>query len=148
VRKSAYISTYVVIAILVEKMASLRGDVPADSSQLHLRDWIKDGSSTLQASSQAELGFASSFYQECRQLLSQVWKTSRLQRTGPSKRQLQESVARFVLWGSGWSEGRLDVCLDGSIELRNNVIELLTGLTKALLQCNCFSFFCWWSLTG
>jgi hypothetical protein len=51
---------------------------------------------------------------------------------------LQESVARFVLWGLGWSEGRLDLCLDGSVELRNNVIELLAGLTKALLQCKWF----------
>lgn len=131
--------------ILREKMASTEPDVTADGGQLRLRKWIKDGSSTLQPSLQAEFGFASSFYQECQQLLSEIWETSRLQRTGASKRRLQESVARFVLWGSGWNDGRLDFCLDGSLELRNSVIELLSGLTKALLQCNCFSMFCWWS---
>jgi hypothetical protein len=132
----AWKSTYVVITILVKEMASIQGGIMADSAQLRLQKWIKDGSSPiLQASSQPELGFVSSFYQECQQLLSQIWETSRLQLDDASKRQLQESVTRFVLWGSGWSEGRLDSCLDASIGLRNNVTELLSGLAKALLQC-------------
>jgi hypothetical protein len=131
----------------VKKIASIiKAGMAADSAQLYLQDWIKDGSSILQASSQREPGFVSSFYQGCQQLLSQIWETYRLKRTGASKRQLQESLTRFVLWGSGWSEGRLDFCLGGSIELRKNVTELLSGLAKALLQCKCFTVLCWWSL--
>jgi hypothetical protein len=86
-----------------------------------------------------ECGFVFTLYQECLQLLSQIWKTFRSQFGRASKRQLQESHTRFVLWGSGWNEGRLDFCLNGSIGLRNNVTELLSDLAKALLQRLCFS---------
>ena len=85
-----------------------------------------------------ELGFFSSFYQRCRLLLSEVRKNSLHRFSGTSKRQFQESISRFVLWGSGWMEGRLDFCLGGSIQLRNNVTELLSGLARALLQRNDF----------
>ncbi len=37
---------------------------------------------------------------------------------------------------SGAQDGRLDICLGGSIQLRNNVTELLLGLARALLQRN------------
>lgn len=127
-------------------MALDDADGAAASRQLRLRNWVNDRSSILQPSSQLELGFVSSFYQECQRLLSRIWKTSRLQLAGALKRQLQESITRFVLWGSGWSEGRLDFCLNGSVELRNNVIELLSSLAKAQLQCNWFSLLRWWLL--
>jgi hypothetical protein len=82
-----------------------------------------------------ELGFVSSFYQECQRLLWRISKSCEPQHIQSSKRKLQEIVARFVLWGSGWTDGRLDFCLDNSIDLRNNVTELLSGFAKALLQC-------------
>ncbi|KAF7514087.1 hypothetical protein GJ744_004412 [Endocarpon pusillum] len=113
-------------------MASKNVEVAVAGKQSHLQNWINDRSSNSHPSSHLELGFVTSFYQECRQTLAQIWDASQSQRTVVPK--LQESLTRFVLWGSGWSEGRLDFCLNGSVELRNNVIELLSGLAKALLQ--------------
>lgn len=115
-------------------MASKNVDVAAADKQLHVQNWINDRSSNLRPNLHFELGFVTSFYQECQQLLAQIWDTLRSQSSVVPKRQLQESITRFVLWGSGWGEGRLDLCLNGSVEIRNNVIELLSGLAKALLQ--------------
>ncbi|ERF75962.1 hypothetical protein EPUS_01328 [Endocarpon pusillum Z07020] len=115
-------------------MASKNVEVAVAGKQSHLQNWINDQSSNSHPSSHFELGFVTSFYQECCQSLAQIWDASQTQSTVVPKRQLQESITRFVLWGSGWSEGRLDFCLNGSVELRNNVIELLSGLAKALLQ--------------
>jgi hypothetical protein len=129
-------------------------DVQASCGQLYLQKWMNDRSSSILQSpahhptDDCELGFVSSFYQECLQLLLQLWKYFQPRLSTTKKRQLQETITRFVLWGSGWSEGRLDFCLDGSVQLRNNVTELLSGLAKALLHGNRWSETCSWRLAN
>ena len=41
---------------------------------------------------------------------------------------LKDQLAKFFLWGDGFSDGRLDKALDQSDELRNTVLELLCDL--------------------
>lgn len=108
--------------------------------EAHVREWMTEGTAVSQLEKQdsaprQELGFVSIFYQECQQLLSQVWKIFPGQQGLASKSQLRESLTRFMLWGAGWNDGRLDLCLGGSTELRVNVTELLSGLAKALIRC-------------
>ena len=124
-------------------MASKNVDVAVAGKHSHLQNWINDRTSNLHPSSHFELGFVTSFYEECRQLLAQIWDAFRSQNTVVPKRQLQESITRFVLWGSSWGEGRLDFCLNGSVELRNNVIELLSSLAKAQIQRKFSLTYCW-----
>jgi hypothetical protein len=125
-------------------MAMNDGGAAAACSQLHLQKWMNEPSSILQpdlqnSTSHYELGFVSSLYHECQQLLSKLWKRSRskdsrLRHIGASMHQFQESNTRFVLWGSGWRGARLDFCVDASTQLRDNVTELLSGVAKALLR--------------
>ena len=46
-------------------------------------------------------------------------------------------MARFFLWGEGFSDGRLEKALDQSDELRNTVLELLCDVAVALQKNRC-----------
>lgn len=121
-------------------------DVPGDGSQRHAQKLVTKPASpwppnNQQNNSSFKLGPIWLFYQECQQLLSQLLKQALFSRTRPLRRKTKESITRFVLWGTGWSDGRLDVCLAGSAQLRNSVIEGLSGIAKALLRSIVFSGF-------
>ena len=46
-----------------------------------------------------------------------------------------DELARLYLWGEHFEDGRLEVALRPSDELRVNVLELLSGIAKSLLTC-------------
>jgi hypothetical protein len=124
------------------KVMALSEGLDSSGSQSYLREWMNERTSTSQPKSphstaDSERGFLLTFYHECLQLLSEVWKGWRRRLVGASRRQLQESLTRFLLWGSGWEEGRLDFCLNGSLEVRGNVTDLLSSLAKASIQGTC-----------
>ena len=82
----------------------------------------------------SDSNFVSTFHQQCLQTLQLIWDCQRNRPMGRSNRRLRESIARLMLWGSGWKDGQLDDCLKCSPRLRETLTELLSGLAKVLIR--------------
>lgn len=83
-----------------------------------------------------ELGFASILYQTCLQLFGEIWKRLKQDRKRPraSQARTRENLSRLVLWGEFLDHGRLDACLDRSIEIRDCVLGVFHAIGKSLIE--------------
>lgn len=87
-------------------------------------------------SAELETGFASHLYQACLELLNQVFTLSfsNDELSSQQKAQLAHSQGRFRLWGDTLQDGKLETCVKVSVDLQQNVVELLYYLGKALIK--------------
>lgn len=94
-----------------------------DISGLHLRT---------QASNKA--GFAEIFYVDCltffAALSTKICKTTHT----VDECSLDEELGRFYLWGESFRDGKLDMILENSPDLKNTVLKFITAVGSILLR--------------
>lgn len=82
------------------------------------------------------IGLAIDLYQVSVQLLEQQWhgiKTSPDLWTTEQRTKMAYCLSQVRLWGSGFSQGDLRQCLEGSTYLASSLIEVLSALAKVIV---------------
>lgn len=83
----------------------------------------------------ADEGFAARLYVSCLRTLQQLYRRER-DYSPPKQRAhvLKEELGKLYLWGEHFGAGELDEALTQSDDLKENVIELLSGIGKSMLK--------------
>ena len=111
----------------------------ASSTLVFTQEWI-DGNSFqhLSQDDEAELTFAQELYDACLEFFTTaVQGISKLSNDNPKEYQLstlKEELGKLYLWGTGFDNGKLGCILGQSDELRDDVLGLLSGISRLLLN--------------
>ncbi|KAI9800180.1 MAG: hypothetical protein M1833_003507 [Piccolia ochrophora] len=82
-----------------------------------------------------EVGFVEQLYRSCLDLFSAHWRRildSSAKEACAKFPHLKDSLGRFFLWGESFHEGQLDALIEVSDELKETIIELLSGIANML----------------
>ncbi len=106
-----------------------------NSTKAFVREWI-DGNTTWSTnrSGNDDVGFAGLLYDSCLDLFKELYtescRSSFLSKD--EQQQLKEELGRLFLWGDAFGDGKLDRILVQSSDLRNTILEFISGIGKVL----------------
>lgn len=130
-------------SIAVQQQAS-RGSTN-NSSKAHLigrlEEWIDGNQVRSVAHYLDDVGFFEMFYKSCLDVFQQLWEHIIGSETPFNPNQkfiLRESLGRMVLWSDSLSHGELDSILERSDNLKESVLECLSGIAEVIVKSNNF----------
>lgn len=95
-------------------------------------EWIDGTAVQRLCDDEASSGFAWNLYQQILDLLAELIQTQSSSKEDlPSMRQ---SLGNLFLWGDGLRNGKLDIILDESDDLRGSIISLLAAVGDLLIS--------------
>lgn len=106
---------------------------------LYIQEWL-DGNEIKSSESCAhDGGLAETLYHSCMDLFEDLWAAfcrAPLPVKSGLKKTLHGNISRLYLWGSNFEAGKLDTILGESEELRDEILDLLCGISVILIQSN------------
>ncbi len=110
----------------------------AATSHSATANWVaKHGNSALADELYSDTNFIEILYKSCLGLFAELWKyahKSSCSLTESQKASLQRDLGSLALFGDGFENGKLDSFLALSDDLRENALEILSGIGDLLLQ--------------
>ena len=97
-------------------------------------DWVQRHRSTADDNDEAHRGIASRLYMSCLAFLRRMVLGQESAIRGPNP--LREELGKFFLWGEVLADGKLDQALEYSEDVKNEVLDSLRSVGRAILRAN------------
>jgi hypothetical protein len=104
---------------------------------IQLQEWIDGNIIYSSGWNDGNIGFIETYFQTCMRVFRRIWSCIVQNRDILRREQfnaLRQSLSRLVLWIDAFEPGELDQLLNRFDDLKETVLELVTEISKTLLE--------------